>query len=71
MAALGGVATIFGAIGGAYLFTFLDTFLGPFAGLSVFVFAVILLLVFRFASGGFMKPFVERLKEFIDLLRGK
>lgn len=78
MAALGGIATIFGAIGGAYLFTFLDTFLGDLtigsfslAGLSVFIFAVILVLVFRFASGGFMKPFVERLKEFIDILRGK
>jgi len=78
MAALGGIATIFGAIGGAYLFTFLNTFLGDLtigsfslAGLSVFIFAVILVLVFRFASGGFMKPFVERLKEFIDILRGK
>lgn len=71
MAALGGIATIFGSIGGAYFFTFLTEFLRGFAEIALLVFATALLLVYRFASGGFIKPLLERLKEFINVLRGK
>jgi branched-chain amino acid transport system permease protein len=71
MAALGGIATIVGSLGGAYLFTFLDNFLSSFANFSLFLFAVVLIIVFRFASGGFVKPLVDKLREFINILRGK
>jgi branched-chain amino acid transport system permease protein len=71
IAAMGGIATIFGSIGGAYLFTFVSQALAGFLEFSMLVFAVILIIAFRFASGGYVNPLVERLKEFIQVLRGK
>jgi branched-chain amino acid transport system permease protein len=71
MATLGGIATIFGSVGGAYFFIFLTEFLRGFTELSLLIFAVALIIVLRFASGGVVKPFIERLKEFWQILRGK
>jgi branched-chain amino acid transport system permease protein len=73
IAALGGVGTIFGAAGGAYIFVFLDqllTILG-FQDVSMLAAATILIILFRFASHGIVNPLVDRLKEFVQLLRGK
>lgn len=71
MASLGGIGTIFGSVGGAYFFSFLSEFLRGFAEFAVLAFAILLVVILRFASGGFIKPLVERLREFIDILRGK
>jgi branched-chain amino acid transport system permease protein len=71
MATLGGIATIYGSVGGAYFFIFLTEFLRGFAELSLLIFAIALIFVMRFASSGVVKPFIERLKEFLNILRGK
>jgi branched-chain amino acid transport system permease protein len=71
IAAMGGIATIFGSIGGAYLFTFVSQALTGFLEISMLIFAVLLIIVFRFASAGYVNPLVERLKEFVQVLRGK
>jgi len=75
MAAMGGVGTIFGSIGGAYIYTFvsfwlLDLVVG-FPEATLFVFGLLLIIVFRFASSGFVNPFVDRLKEFWQAVKGK
>lgn len=72
IAALGGVGTIFGALGGSYFFTFISLWLlSGLTEISLLIFGVLLILVFRFASGGFVNPLIDRLKEFIQVLRGK
>jgi branched-chain amino acid transport system permease protein len=71
MATLGGIATIFGSVGGAYFFVFLTEFLRGFADLSLLIFAVILIAVLRFASNGTLRPLLQRLKELWDIMRGK
>jgi branched-chain amino acid transport system permease protein len=73
ISALGGVGTIFGAAGGAYIFVFLDqvlTFLG-FKDMSLLVAAIFLIIIYRFASHGAINPLVDRLKEFVQILKGK
>ncbi len=69
MAAIGGIATIFGSIIGAFLFTLLSEFLRPLAAASLLIFATILILIVRFAEEGIMNPFRERLRDLWDMIR--
>lgn len=83
MASLGGLTTITGAVLGAFFFIFLEYALieigvieiGAFGfdvGLWKFaIFAVILILVVRFAERGILKPILERLKDLWDLVLGR
>jgi branched-chain amino acid transport system permease protein len=71
MASLGGIATVFGSIGGAYFFWFLTEFLSGIVGFSLLLFAIVLMIVLRFLPGGAVRPTMERLREFWDILRGK
>ena len=71
MATLGGIATIFGSVGGAYFFIFLAEFLRGFGDVTYLVFAIVLIIVMRFASSGAVRPLLDRVKELWDLLRGK
>jgi branched-chain amino acid transport system permease protein len=71
MASLGGIATIFGSIGGAYFFWFLTEFLSGIVGFSLLLFAIVLIIVLRFLPGGAVRPTIERLRELWDILRGK
>jgi branched-chain amino acid transport system permease protein len=71
MATLGGIATIFGSLGGAYFFYFLLQFLSGTGSLAYLIFAVILIVVLRFASGGVIRPLIERLRQLWDILLGK
>lgn len=83
MASLGGLATISGAALGAFFFIFLEYALieigvveiGNLAidfGLYKFaIFAVILIVIIRFAEHGILKPLLERLKDLWDLLLGR
>ena len=83
MACIGGIALISGAVFGAYFFivliqileevisTFLPAFSDLFTNMSVFLFAIILLLVVRFTERGLMTPAIEQSKNLWDLLLGK
>ncbi|MHA1992283.1 MAG: branched-chain amino acid ABC transporter permease [Candidatus Hodarchaeales archaeon] len=83
MASLGGLTTITGAALGAFFFIFLEFILieigviqiGTFAfdvNLWKFaIFAVILILVVRFAERGILKPILESLKDLWDVLLGR
>ncbi len=83
MACIGGIAMISGAVFGAYFFvvlvqileelisTFLPAFSDVFTNISVFLFAIILLLVVRFTDRGLMTPALEQSKNLWDLLLGK
>jgi branched-chain amino acid transport system permease protein len=71
MATLGGIATIFGSLGGSYFFIFFYEFLRAAGDIAYLIFAIILVVVLRFASGGVIRPLLERLKQFWDILRGK
>lgn len=83
MASLGGLTTITGAALGAFFFIFLEYTLvqigvieiGSFVldiGLWKFaIFAVILMVVVRFAERGILKPILENLKDLWDVLMGR
>jgi len=83
MASLGGLTTIRGAALGSFFFIFLEFTLieigvirfGSFAfdvGLWKFaIFAIILIVVVRFAEYGILKPILEHLKDLWDVLMGK
>lgn len=71
MASLGGIATIFGSLGGAYFFQFVFELFRGFSDISYLIFAVAMILVIRFASGGVIRPLIERVRQFWDILRGK
>lgn len=71
MATLGGIATIFGSVGGAYFFIFLAEFLRGFGDVTYLIFAIVLIIILRFAANGALKPLIDRLKEFWQVLRGK
>lgn len=84
---LGGIATISGAVLGAFTFVLLTrviseiiTFSFPNlpAGLttqietiSVFIFAVILIIIIRFTDRGIMEPMIRHTKSFWDIILGK
>jgi len=83
MASLGGLATISGAALGAMFFIFFEYALieigvveiGNLAidfGLYKYaIFAVILIVIIRFAEHGILRPFLERLKDLWDVLLGR
>ncbi len=71
MAAIGGIATIYGSIVGAFLFTLLSEFLRPLAAAALLIFATLLILIVRFAEEGVMNPFLERVQDLWDIIRGK
>ncbi len=71
MASLGGIATISGSALGSYFFWFAAELFSEWPDVSVFIFAIILILVIRFAEHGILKPVLERLKDIWDLVLGK
>ncbi len=70
MASIGGIATIFGSIIGAFLFIVLSEFLRPLAAAALLIFAALLILIVRFAEEGVMNPVLERTQELWDKIRG-
>jgi branched-chain amino acid transport system permease protein len=71
MASIGGIATIYGSVIGAFLYELLGEFLRPLAATALLIFATVLILVVRFADQGVMNPFLERFQEQWDKLRGR
>jgi branched-chain amino acid transport system permease protein len=69
MAAIGGMATIYGSVIGAFLFTVLSELLRPLAAAALLIFATILILIIRFAEEGVMNPFLERVQDLWDMIR--
>ncbi len=73
MASLGGIATISGSALGAFFFVFLEYILiqAGFGNWVYLIFAIILIIVIRFAEHGLLKPILERLKDLWDILLGR
>ncbi|MHA2086470.1 MAG: hypothetical protein ACXAEB_04665, partial [Candidatus Thorarchaeota archaeon] len=71
MASIGGIATIFGSIIGAFLYVILSELLRPLAAASLLIFAGLLMLIIRFAEEGVMNPFMRRVQELWDKIRGR
>jgi branched-chain amino acid transport system permease protein len=71
MASIGGIATIFGSIIGAFLYVILSELLRPLAAASLLIFATLLILIIRFAEEGVMNPFLEKVQELWDKIRGR
>ncbi|MFX1326871.1 MAG: branched-chain amino acid ABC transporter permease [Promethearchaeota archaeon] len=71
MAAIGGLGTISGAALGSFLFWIVNEGLRDFGEYAVLLFSLFLILVIRFAEHGIMRPAIERLKQFFDLLMGR
>ena len=61
-ATLGGMGTIVGAIGGSYLMSFLNEALRSIAQFRVLVYALVLILVFRYLPGGIMRLLAKRFR---------
>ena len=61
-AALGGMGTIVGAIGGSYLMSVLNEALRSIAQFRVLVYALVLILVFRYLPGGIMRLLAKRFR---------
>ncbi len=59
-AALGGVGTIVGAIGGSYLMSILNEALRSIYQFRVLIYALVMLLVFRYLPGGIMRLLAKR-----------
>jgi branched-chain amino acid transport system permease protein len=58
-ASLGGIGTIFGSAGGAYLIAFLNESLRGLADYRVLVSAIVLVLVFRYLPGGIIRQITK------------
>jgi branched-chain amino acid transport system permease protein len=73
MASLGGLASISGSALGAFFFIFLEYGLIElgFQNYVQLIFAIILIIVVRFAKSGILKPAKEYLKDLWDLLLGR
>ena len=71
IAALGGLATISGSALGAFLFVFLSAIFTDFSEISLLIFSILLIIIIRFASNGVLRPALERLKDFWDILLGR
>ncbi len=73
MASLGGITTIRGSAIGAFFFVFVEyalISLGAEAYVHL-IFALILILVIRFAEHGIFRPIIEHLKDLWDILLGR
>ncbi|MFX1240492.1 MAG: branched-chain amino acid ABC transporter permease [Promethearchaeota archaeon] len=73
MASLGGLTSISGSALGAFFFIFLEYSLIQigFENYVFLIFALILIIVVRFAEHGILKPILERLKDLWDVLLGR
>ncbi|MFX1263164.1 MAG: branched-chain amino acid ABC transporter permease [Promethearchaeota archaeon] len=71
MASIGGIATIYGATIGSFLYVVLNEYLRPLAAVALLAFATILILIVRFAEEGVMNPFFEKSQELWDKIRGR
>ena len=69
-AALGGMGTIIGAIGGAYLMQILNEALRSIAQFRVFIYALVMLLIFRYLPGGIMRLLAKRYKISLEVWSG-
>lgn len=69
-AALGGMGTIIGAIGGSYLMAILNEALRSIAQFRVFVYALVMLLVFRYLPGGIMRLLAKRYRISLEVWSG-
>ena len=61
-AALGGIGTIIGSVGGAYLMIILNEILRDINEFRVIITAIVMLLVFRFLPKGLIRQITRRLK---------
>ncbi|MFX1302632.1 MAG: branched-chain amino acid ABC transporter permease [Promethearchaeota archaeon] len=81
---LGGIASISGAVMGAYTFTLLTKAISEifslflpselqiyFETIAAFIFAIILLIIIRFTERGIMEPAIKHTKTLWDILLGK
>ncbi|RDE15327.1 MAG: branched-chain amino acid ABC transporter permease [Candidatus Thorarchaeota archaeon] len=71
MASIGGIATIYGSIVGAFLFRLTGELLRPLAAASLLIFATILILIIRFAEEGVMNPVLGHVQDLWDKIRGR
>jgi branched-chain amino acid transport system permease protein len=71
MASVGGIATISGSALGSFFFWFVNELFSEWPDISVFIFAIVLIVVIRFAEHGIIKPLIERLKDLYDVLLGR
>ncbi len=71
MASIGGIATIYGATIGSFLYWILSEYLRPWAAAALLIFATILILIIRFAEEGVMNPLFDRSQELWDKIRGR
>jgi branched-chain amino acid transport system permease protein len=84
IAAVGGIASISGSALGAFIFVFLGEMLrllgdNPIITTStiggfvepIFIFSIILIIMIRFAEHGILKPALERLQDWWDLILGR
>ena len=70
VAALGGIGTIIGAVGGSYLMSFLNEILRDVIYFRVLITAIVMLLVFRFLPMGILRRIAIRLKTPLGSWRG-
>lgn len=70
MTTIGGLATMSGSVLGAFIFFGLEAFLIDLWD-PVFIFAIILILIIRFAQMGLLRPVLEHLRDLWDLVLGK
>lgn len=70
MASIGGLATIYGSIIGSFIFVLISESLRRLADLALLVFAIILILIVRFAEEGVMNPVLERMLDIWNKIRG-
>jgi branched-chain amino acid transport system permease protein len=69
-AALGGMGTIVGAIGGSYLMSFLNEALRSIAQFRVLVYALVMILVFRYLPGGIIRLLAKRYRISLETWSG-
>ncbi|MCK5150829.1 MAG: hypothetical protein KAQ65_03270, partial [Candidatus Thorarchaeota archaeon] len=68
---IGGIATIYGSIVGGFLFVLLSELLRPLAAIALLIFATLLIMIIRFSDEGIMNPFLNRVQEQWDKIRGR
>ena len=70
IAAIGGIGTIIGAVGGSYLMTILNEILRDVVYFRVLITAIMMLLIFRFLPMGLLRRIASRLKMPLGSWRG-
>ena len=69
-AALGGIGTIIGAVGGSYLMSILNELLRDVVYFRVIITAIIMLLIFRFLPRGILRAIARQFKAPLGMWRG-